>query len=181
MLTDWSPGKSSRDATKADYSFTRPDRASRLVSLKGIPCEIKWDACKILGSDLVEVASSDSDLIFTSIFQSQWKRKLNLSLYTPRINRAECRLCLHSFLIAALQGGECTASSSGYFTHGVRTTGTSWIGGWVSPSALWCEKAGSSYNIVPVFIHRWEYQLSSRIPMGHQHNIFPGRPNKKAS
>jgi len=70
------------------------------------------------------------------------------------------------FLIAALKGGECSASSPSYFTPGVRATGTRRMGGWVSASALRYEKVGPSYNTVPVFIHRWEYQLSSQLPWG---------------
>jgi hypothetical protein len=43
------------------------------------------------------------------------------------------------FLISALEGGECSASSSGRFTHGERVPYVRWIGGWAperSPEIL---------------------------------------------
>jgi len=42
---------------------------------------------------------------------------------------------LQSFLKAALDGGEWSASRPCGFTPGVRALGTHWIGGWVSPRA----------------------------------------------
>jgi hypothetical protein len=38
---------------------------------------------------------------------------------------------IHIFLTSALVGGEWSTSRPGRFTHGDRTPGTHWTGGWV--------------------------------------------------
>jgi hypothetical protein len=56
---------------------------------------------------------------------------------------------IHVFLTSELDGDEWSASGPGHFTPGEKTTGTHWIGGWVSPRTGLDEMEKRQFLILP--------------------------------